>query len=89
MKEIHIIVSGKVQGIFFRATVKEIAEDFKLNGYAKNLKDGSVEIVAQGLETSLEELLKEIKNSPGESQVEKCQSSLRNSQVEFSSFRIL
>ncbi len=89
MKEIHIIVSGKVQGVFFRATVKEIAEDLNLNGYAKNLTNGSVEIVAQGLKSSLESFLKEIKNSPGKSQVEKCQVNLRDLQTELSGFKIL
>jgi len=89
MKEIYIIVSGKVQGVFFRATVKEIAEDLKLCGYAKNLKDGSVEIVAQGLEPDLEKFFKEIKNSPGNSQVSDCQVKMREGQVEFSNFKIL
>jgi len=89
MKEIHIIVSGNVQGVFFRATVKEIADDLNLSGYAKNLKDGSVEIVAQGLKSNLESFLKEIKSSPGKSQVEKCQVNLKDLQKELSGFRVL
>ena len=89
MKEIYLIVSGKVQGVFFRATVKEIAEDLKLCGYAKNLKDGSVEIIAQGSEPNLEKFFKEIKNSPGNSQVSDCKAKMRKLQREFSNFKIL
>lgn len=89
MKEIEIIAFGIVQGVFFRATVKEIAEDFNLSGYAKNLRDGSVEIVAQGPKPDLEEFLEIIKKSPGKSKVETCQSNLRDPKTKFSNFKIL
>jgi acylphosphatase len=40
--------SGKVQGVGFRWTVKNISNNFKIDGYVKNLVDGRVEMVAEG-----------------------------------------
>jgi len=51
------IVSGKVQGVFYRATTREKALSLNLNGYAKNLSDGSVEVLAQGDITDIESLM--------------------------------
>lgn len=51
------IVSGKVQGVFYRATTREKALSLNLNGYAKNLPDGSVEVLAQGDITHIESLM--------------------------------
>lgn len=44
----HIIVSGKVQGVFYRATAKEIALTAGLGGWIKNTDNGDVEIVVTG-----------------------------------------
>ena len=69
MKSVRLIVSGKVQGVFFRANVKDKAMELGLNGYAKNLHDGNVEVVAQGNEEKINELMEFIKNNPGHSKV--------------------
>ncbi|MBI3035969.1 acylphosphatase [Candidatus Woesearchaeota archaeon] len=65
MKCMHIIVSGRVQGVFFRANVRNKANEFGLKGYAKNLENGDVEVVAQGNEDKLKELVDFIKKGPG------------------------
>lgn len=54
--EIHLRVRGHVQGIFYRATIRNWATLRGLSGYVKNEPDGSVEIVAQGPRVALEEL---------------------------------
>ena len=69
MKCIHLIVSGRVQGVFFRANVKRKAIELNLNGYAKNLKDDNVEIVAEGDENKINELVYFIRENPGTSKV--------------------
>lgn len=46
-------ISGKVQGVWFRASAKDQAEELKLNGWARNMPDGSVEVFACGTETEL------------------------------------
>ena len=53
MKRLHMIVSGRVQGVFYRAAVREVAAQFPITGYVKNLSDGTVEIVAEGEESEL------------------------------------
>jgi len=65
MKCFHLIVSGRVQGVFFRDNTRRKAMELGLKGYAKNLPDGNVEVVAQGDEIKLKELIDFIKKGPG------------------------
>ena len=69
MKCIHLIVSGRVQGVFFRDSTRRKALELGLNGYAKNLPDGNVEVVAEGKEDKLKYFIEFIKRSPGASKV--------------------
>ena len=48
MSAARFVVSGKVQGVFFRASAREQALKLGLRGYAKNLSDGRVEVLAAG-----------------------------------------
>ncbi len=89
MNEIKAIVTGMVQGVFFRATVKDHASSFSLTGYAKNLDDGSVEIVAQGSKEDLEKFLQKVKENPGKAQIKKVSFSYRESTQSFENFKIL
>ena len=52
----RFIVSGKVQGVFFRASTKKEADKLDLKGYAKNLQSGQVEVLVQGDAESIDEL---------------------------------
>ena len=47
-KRVHIVVAGRVQGVFFRASVVREARSVGAKGYVKNLPDGSVEAVVEG-----------------------------------------
>ena len=69
MRAVQLIVSGKVQGVFFRDSTRRKAIELGLVGYAKNLADGTVEISAQGDEEKINELIEFIKNNPGHSKV--------------------
>ena len=70
MKCAHIIAFGRVQGVFFRDNTRKKAVELGLKGYAKNLPDGNVEIVAQGDEEKIIELIEFIKKGPGIAKVE-------------------
>jgi len=59
----RIRVTGWVQGVGFRAFVRRKALMLGLTGYAKNMPDGSVEVVAQGEETAIERLIEELRAS--------------------------
>jgi acylphosphatase len=52
----HCFVSGRVQGVFFRVSTARRATDLKLTGYAKNLPDGRVEVLACGESASVDAL---------------------------------
>lgn len=69
MKCAHLVVSGKVQGVFFRANVRNKANELSLKGYAKNLENGDVEVVAEGDESKIKELIDYIKSGPGISNI--------------------
>jgi acylphosphatase len=70
MKEILCKVYGDVQGVFFRAFAKEKAIEYGVTGYAKNLEDETVEVVAQGTEENLRKFLEAISVGPENGQVD-------------------
>ena len=64
-KQYHIIIHGRVQGIFFRDnTVKIVNKIGNLTGYVKNMPDGTVEVIAEGEEQYLKELVDFCKQGP-------------------------
>lgn len=60
MTEMRAIVSGKVQGVAYRAYIQDAAMKLGLAGYISNLSDGTVEIVAQGEQATLKDLVEYI-----------------------------
>ena len=63
-------MSGKVQGVFFRASTKEKAEELGITGFVRNERDGSVYIEAQGEEDVLEDFLHWCKRGPQHARVD-------------------
>ena len=57
MKSVSITVTGKVQGVFFRASAKDIAEKLDVRGFAQNMPNGSVYIEAEGDEENLKQFI--------------------------------
>jgi len=88
-KEIFCIVSGRVQGVFFRDFVKEKAQELGLVGTVRNLEDGTVEAVAQGEEKALNEFIEKLKKGPMFAKVENVAAEWRESSQEFSNFKII
>ncbi|MBT3217157.1 MAG: acylphosphatase [Candidatus Marinimicrobia bacterium] len=66
-------VSGKVQQVGFRWFTVQWAQDFRLAGYAKNLKDGTVLIEAEGKKMDIESLIKEVETGPRGADVDEVQ----------------
>jgi acylphosphatase len=60
----HVIVRGRVQGVGFRWFVREAARRLDLAGWVKNRNDGSVEVVAQGSETTVEKFRGQLHRGP-------------------------
>lgn len=63
------LIAGDVQGVGFRAFIKRHALDLGLVGYAENLSDGRVEVVAEGDKDTLEMLLEKLHRGPAHAAV--------------------
>ncbi|MFC1658765.1 acylphosphatase [Candidatus Omnitrophota bacterium] len=59
-KGIHVYYSGRVQGVGFRFTARELAGDYNLAGWIRNLHDGRVELAAEAEEEELQAFLASI-----------------------------
>ncbi|MEK6837248.1 MAG: acylphosphatase [Nanoarchaeota archaeon] len=63
-KRIRAVIKGKVQGVFYREFVRREAEALGVSGFARNLRDGTVEIVAEGEEKQIKEFEKRFRKGP-------------------------
>ncbi|TKK70188.1 acylphosphatase [Ilyomonas limi] len=54
MPTVHLLIKGKVQGVFYRKTAKEIAETEGITGWVRNTGNGDVEVMAGGSEEALQ-----------------------------------
>lgn len=59
-----MLISGKVQGVWYRATTKEKAEELGVKGWVRNTSDGKVEAVFEGDQNNIEEMIKWCKKGP-------------------------
>lgn len=64
MKTVRAIVTGRVQGVWFRAHTRDKARELGVAGYARNLPNGNVEIVAQGESAQVEALMNWARSGP-------------------------
>lgn len=64
-------IEGKVQGVFFRDSTRGEAERLGIRGYARNLPDGSVEVLAHGAALAVEELLAWLRRGPRSARVDR------------------
>jgi acylphosphatase len=64
------IITGKVQGVFYRKSIQQMASFGQIQGYVKNLDDGSVEVVAFLYDDQFEDFMNILKNGSPMSEVE-------------------
>ena len=64
------VVTGRVQGVFYRASTQQKARQLRITGHAKNLPDGRVEVLACGSSEALTELKAWLWQGPSAAQVE-------------------
>jgi len=84
----HLIIEGKVQGVFYRASAKDTAVTLGLTGYVKNLPDGFVELVAEGSPGKLNQLIEWCKDGPVNARVAEVKTTFSPSIGEFDNFHI-
>lgn len=63
MRSVHIIISGKVQGVFFRATAKRVADELNLSGWVRNTSE-DVEVRATGADEDIAQFIEWCHHGP-------------------------
>jgi acylphosphatase len=71
MITIRLVITGKVQGVFYRKSAKEKAGELKITGTVRNLANGDVEIIATGNREQLDNLISWCKTGPPKAVVAK------------------
>jgi acylphosphatase len=85
---VHLRIEGRVQGVYFRASTLEKARQLGLTGWVMNCPDGSVEAVAEGTRSKLDELISWCHHGPPGAQVKKVHTIWESAKNTFDSFRI-
>ena len=88
LKQIHIFVTGRVQGVFFRQSTRVIAIKNNVNGLVRNLDDGRVEIIAQGEEQNINKLIDWCRTGPANSRVDEFELKEESITEEFENFEV-
>ena len=88
-KRVHLFIKGRVQGVFFRAAAQREARRLGITGWVKNRNDGSVEIVAEGEEDSIKEIVGWSNHGPSAARVDNVDVRWRGYTGEFSEFAIV
>jgi acylphosphatase len=70
MKRTHVFVSGRVQGVFFRAHTRKAALGFQVQGWVRNLPDGRVEAVFEGKRHDVAAMINWCRQGPSHAVVE-------------------
>jgi acylphosphatase len=84
----HIIVSGRVQGVFFRDHTRRWASMLGLSGWVRNLVDGRVEVLVEGESGKIENLIGKLREGPPMSLVGNVATEWEEYKNEFTGFRI-
>ncbi|MFQ5686037.1 MAG: acylphosphatase [Candidatus Scalindua sp.] len=85
---LHVVIEGRVQGVFFRAGTREKACSLGLSGWVKNCLDGCVEAVFEGERDKVEQVLKWCHKGPPGAMVRNVEANWEEATGEFDSFSI-
>ncbi len=88
MKELHVVIIGKVQGVWFRAWTRDTAREMGVTGWVRNGTEGTVEAVGQGDKKLLKQFIQRLLDGPPLARVTKIDSIWQEAETEFSSFEI-
>ncbi|MEN6305463.1 MAG: acylphosphatase [Armatimonadia bacterium] len=85
---VHVIVSGRVQGVGFRYFVQREASRLGLKGFVRNVSRAQLEVVAEGEQAALDEFVNEVGEGPPGARVENVQLSRQTPAGDFRSFEV-
>jgi acylphosphatase len=84
----HVRISGQVQGVFFRDSTRQKAEELNLAGWVKNLPDGRVEAVFEGPPDRVREMISWCEEGPQHASVENVDTDFEDADDDFQGFEI-
>lgn len=87
-KSIRLYITGTVQGVFFRAFVKENAERYNVKGFIRNLEDGRIEIFLEGNSDEVNKMIELCRQGPRHSQIRNVEMKQESFQG-FNNFKVL
>lgn len=85
----RIIVSGKVQGVFFRSSMKKLADENQIVGWVRNMEDGRVESFVQGRKSDVQRVIEWCRVGPMNADVETLSLTRVQTMKEMRNFSIL
>lgn len=88
-RRVHIFVSGKVQGVYYRQNTAQKAQEFGISGWVRNLSDGRVESIMEGDEVNISQILTWCKQGPADADVSGVEIINEEYKNEFTSFDIV
>ena len=88
-QRVHILISGKVQGVFFRQALKVVAKKNNVTGWVRNLTDKRVEATLEGYNKSVNLVIEWAKIGPANSHVDNIEINNEEFKNEFSTFEVL
>jgi len=88
MVRAHLFISGRVQGVFFRANMRRVAREHGVKGWVRNLPDGRVEAVLEGPEDAVKKVIEWAHRGPPLARVEKVEVYWEDYRGEFDDFTI-
>ena len=87
-KRLHVYISGRVQGVFFRASTRRKASQLGVEGWVKNLPDRRVEAIFEGEEEKLKKMLQWCYQGPSRARVDNVETHWEDYKDEFAGFNI-
>lgn len=88
MRQLHAIVHGKVQGVWFRAWTRDTAREMGVTGWVRNLPDGNVEALAQGDDELLKSFEQRLWDGPPLARVTEIEAEWSDADEHFASFEV-
>jgi len=85
----HVIISGHVQGVFYRAHTRDFARKFNVNGWVKNRTDGRVEAVFEGDEEDVKSIIDWCNDGPPGASVAGVEVKWEEHKADFKGFEII
>lgn len=88
LRSIHLIIEGRVQGVFFRQSMKKVADAYGVSGWVRNLPSGEVEALVQGEDGAVENVVEWCKSGPDRAYVENVSMATREPVDNLVGFRV-